>query len=178
MGAGRSAPGTATVTIQRNTVPSGTYYLLACADDTGLVTESIENNNCRASGTTVRVPGPDLVVSAVSNPPGSVLVGGSFSVTETVLNQGDAGGVASSDRYYLSLNTTYESGDKLLTGTRSVAALGAGASSTGTAPVTVPATTALGTYYLIVCADGGGAVQETNELNNCRASGTTVGVTN
>jgi subtilase family serine protease len=99
-------------------------------------------------------------------------------VTDTVQNQGDAAAVASNNRYYLSLNATYDSSDNRLTGTRSVPALAAGASSSGTIPVTIPTTTAAGTYYLLTCVDGGGAVAETNEINNCRASSTTVQVTN
>jgi subtilase family serine protease len=79
-------------------------------------------------------------------------------------------------QYYLSTDTTKSSGDKLLTGTRSVPALGPGASSTGTLTVTVPTTTTLGTYYLLACADDslGGAVAESNETNNCITSGTVV----
>ena len=42
------------VTIPPTTLP-GTYLLLACADDTRLVAESTEANNCRASGTAVVV---------------------------------------------------------------------------------------------------------------------------
>ena len=42
------------VTIPSTTLP-GTYLLLACADDTKLVAESAEANNCRASGTAVVV---------------------------------------------------------------------------------------------------------------------------
>ena len=42
------------VTVPSNT-PVGTYYLLACADDTNAVSEIDETNNCRASTTTVVV---------------------------------------------------------------------------------------------------------------------------
>jgi len=51
-----------------------------------------------------------------------------------------------------------------------VPALGVGASSAGTATVTVPTNTALGVYYLVVCADDMKVVGETNEGNNCTAS--------
>ncbi len=37
-------------------IVAGTYYLLACADDSGFVTESDELNNCSASAQTVAVP--------------------------------------------------------------------------------------------------------------------------
>jgi subtilase family serine protease len=40
--------------------------------------------------------------------------------------------------------------------------------------VTIPSTTAPGTYVLIACADDTGAVAEANETNNCRASATAV----
>jgi hypothetical protein len=43
--------------------------------------------------------------------------------------------------------------------------------------VTVPSTTASGTYYLLACADDTRVVVESNERNNCFASSTTVNVT-
>jgi subtilase family serine protease len=52
--AGGSSPGTTTITVPANMV-LGTYYLLACADDTTTMTESDETNNCLASATTVTV---------------------------------------------------------------------------------------------------------------------------
>jgi subtilase family serine protease len=39
-------------------IPSGTYNLLACADDLGKAAESNEENNCRASASTVGVATP------------------------------------------------------------------------------------------------------------------------
>lgn len=53
----------------------------------------------------------------------------------------------------------------------------AGATSSGTVTVTVPSNMALGTYYLIACADNTTTVTESDETNNCRASATTVQVT-
>lgn len=38
-----------------STMPRGDYYLLACADDHAAVQESSEGNNCKASGTRVKV---------------------------------------------------------------------------------------------------------------------------
>jgi hypothetical protein len=119
---------------------------------------------------------PDLVETAVSNPPATTTQGGSFSVTDTVQNNGSVGAGASTTRYYLSLDTTKSGGDVLLTGTRAVPALAAGATSTGTVTVTVPGATALGTYFLLACADDTGLVAESNEGNNCIASATTVQV--
>jgi subtilase family serine protease len=61
-------------------------------------------------------------------------------------------------------------GDKLLTGSRSVPALAAGYFSSGTVDVTIPAATTPGTYHVLACADDTSVVPETNEGNNCLAS--------
>ena len=45
---------TVTVTVPAS-APSGIYYLLACADDTALVEETSETNNCEASAAQVIV---------------------------------------------------------------------------------------------------------------------------
>jgi subtilase family serine protease len=145
-----------------------------------MVAESTETNNCIASAAPVQVKAPDLpdlIETSVSDPPALVAFGGSFSVTDTVINQGAVSAGPSFTRYYLSTDTTKSSGDKLLTGTRSVPALGPGASSTGTLTVTVPTTTTLGTYYLLACADDPLMVAESNETNNCIASGIVVEIT-
>jgi hypothetical protein len=120
---------------------------------------------------------PDLAVSSLSNPPASAPRGGSFSVTDTTTNQGTASAGASTTRFRLSLDSTITGADPLLTGSRAVASLAAAANSSGTITVTVPTTMALGTYYLGACADDLAAVAESNEVNNCRASTTTIQVT-
>jgi subtilase family serine protease len=166
---------TGTVTV---TVPSGmalgTYRVLACADDLKTVAESSEANNCSASATPVQVTGPDLTVTAVSDPPSSVAQGGSFEVTDTVENQAAAAAGPSTVQYYLSTDPLTGGGEILLTGARTVGTLPAQGNSTGTVTVTVPSDMALGTYYVLACADDLNAVVENSETNNCLASGTTV----
>jgi len=174
---GEASTGTVTVTIPSAT-PAGIYFLLACADDMKVVPESNENNNCRASQTQVEVKTPDLVETAVSNPPESATAGGSLTVTDTVLNQGNAPAGTSTTRYYLSLDTLLNSGDKRLTGSRAVPGLAPGEASTGTVTVTIPSTTLPGTYFLLACADDKKVVAESNEKNNCLASATQVTVGN
>jgi hypothetical protein len=49
-----TSTGEVVVTIFSDT-PAKTYYLLACADDTKVVGESNEKNNCKASASTVDV---------------------------------------------------------------------------------------------------------------------------
>jgi subtilase family serine protease len=169
LAAGASSSGTVTVTIPA-TLPIGTYYLLACADDTSVVPETDETNNCIPSGTTVQVTLPDLVETGVSNPPAVAKPGTGFSVTDTVTNQGLVASASSTTRYYLSTDAVKDIADRLLTGTQSVSTLAAGASSSGTVTVTIPATLPIGTYYLIACADDKSTVPETGETNNCIAS--------
>ena len=103
--------------------------------------------------------------------------GASFAVTDTVLNQGAVAAGASTTRYYLSADQVKDGNDRLLTGMRAVPALGPSTTSIGTVSVTVPSNMALGTYYLIACADNTTTVTESDETNNCRTSATTVQVT-
>src|SRR5215831_3502483 len=114
---------------------------------------------------------PDLVESAVGNPPATVAAGGTFSVTDTVTNQGAGPAAASTTRYYLSNDQARSGNDVLLTGSRSLLGLAAGGTSTGTVTVTVPAGTS-GTYFVLACADDLGVVVESTEGNNCAASAT------
>ena len=51
---GNASTGTVTVTIPTTTV-AGIYYVLACADDSAAQYESLETNNCSASGAMVTV---------------------------------------------------------------------------------------------------------------------------
>ena len=176
LGPGAASTGTATQTVPL-TMALGTYYLLACADDTGLIVEDDEANNCRASSTTLLITRPDLVELSVSNPPAFGLPGASFAVTDSAKNNGAVTSKTSSTRYYASLDTVKSSGDKLMGGSRSVPALAAGATSTGTVNISFPSTTVLGTYHLLACADDTAFNVETDETNNCVASSATVIVT-
>jgi subtilase family serine protease len=161
--------GTINVTVPAAASP-GTFRLLACADDTSLVIESDETDNCRASSGSVQVTKPDLVVSAISNPPGSASAGSSFPVTDTTRNQGTGSANSSTTRYYLSLDTVKDASDRLLTGSRGVGILAAGASSSGSLSAAIPAGTPSGTYYLLACADDTSFINESDETNNCLAS--------
>ena len=126
----------------------------------------------------VQVTRPDLVLTAVSNPPSAAPPGSSFKLSDTVRNQGLVAAAATTTRYYLSADQQKGSGDTLLTGSRSVPSLGPGISSTGaTLTVTIPSTMPLGPYYLLACADDAAVVKETDEQNNCRASETPVQMT-
>ena len=154
----------------------GTYVLLGCADDTSTNIESNETNNCAASAGSVSITGPNLVATAVSNPPGTARIGGSFSVTDSTQNRGSAPSVASTTHYYLSADRVKGAGDGLLTGGRNVPILAPNAVSTGAAVVTIPTTIAAGTYFILACADDTKVSIESSETDNCVASASTVAV--
>ena len=156
--------------------PSNTYFLLACADDQNAVAEANETNNCIASATAiVTVARPDLVETAVTaNPPAPIRAPGTtFSVTDTVQNRGPSASGSSTTRYYLSLDAVKSAGDTLLTGSRGIPALAAGASHSGTVTVTIPAATPLNAYFLLACAESSNTVVRPT-TNNRTTSATTV----
>ena len=144
----------------------GLYYVLAKADWEGAVTENVETNNVRASGV-IKI-GPDSIVSTVTAP-ATAVAGGTFDISDTTTNQGAGSSATSTTRFYLSANATLDASDQLI-GSRPVSLLAPGASASFTSPVTVPATAAGGTYYVIAQADGASAVPETTETNNTKFS--------
>jgi len=158
------------------TTPLGLYSIVACADDPPKNVELPEVNNCTAAAGQLRVGRPDLVISAVSNPPSAITPGKTFSVTATVANAGTAQSSSSTTRMYFSVDGTRDASDVLLSGSMSVAALTAGETSASSKTVTVPTVTPDGTYRLLVCADDTGATVELDESNNCRVSTDTVSV--
>jgi subtilase family serine protease len=174
--AGAQSQGTVTVIVPSNT-PFGTYRLLACADDTFVIAETDEADNCVASVGSIVIGLPDLVISALTSPPPSARRGAAVTLTDTVTNNGTAPAAASTTRYYVSLDAVRNTGDRLMTGTRSVGTLAPGARSTGTVNVVIPSTLTPGTYYVMACADDLLRVIESGGNNNCRAAPTRISVT-
>ncbi|HWR98240.1 MAG TPA: CARDB domain-containing protein, partial [Candidatus Methanoperedens sp.] len=176
LGIGEVSTGSITVTIPAS-VPQGTFYLAACADDGRVIPEADETNNCRVSTTTISITRPDLVVTAVGNPPASGSAGTSFSVTDTTRNNGSAAAGATATGFRLSSDATITTSDPALTGTRAVPALAAlGGTSSGSATVTIPASIAPGLYYLGACADNANSAAESVETNNCLGAATRITV--
>src|SRR5262245_12693370 len=166
---GASDTGSVSLTIAAGS-PAGTYYIIARADNGNVVTEVTEGNNTRATAVQV---GADLVVAALSAPP-NLGAGTSFAVTDTTKNQGGGSAEASMTAFYLSTNAVLDPLDVPL-GSRSVPALGPGASSTGSVTITIPAGTPSGTYYLLARADAGDAITESVEANNVKAQVVLIG---
>ena len=112
---------------------------------------------------------PDLVVSSMSAA-ATAGAGGDLVVTDTTRNQGTGGSPQSNTGFYLSTNSSFDAADIGLGG-RQVPALGAGATSTASTTLQIPASTATGSYHVIARADRDGAISEGSETNNIRASG-------
>ena len=165
--------GTSTATVSLtlpDAVATGTYFIFAKADALGGLVEVNETNNHRAAAISI---GPDLLVTNFTAP-AAAAAGATVTVSDTTANQGSAPVPASLTMFYLSTNVAYDAADILLQ-SRNVGPLPAGGASTGSATLTLPATLATGTYYLIAQADGDGAIAELNEINNGRAVAIRVG---
>jgi len=169
-----------TVTIPAST-PLGSYHVLACADDTKVIAEVDETNNCLASSELIPVALPDLVVTGVSEPPQTVKAGGQFSLFDNTVNVGQLESASSTTRYYLSKDGIKGAGDVLLSPGRPIIPLlpngQNGNISSGFVVVTIPASIAAGTYRVLACADDLNTVKEASETNNCKASFGAVQVT-
>ncbi|HET7219571.1 MAG TPA: CARDB domain-containing protein [Vicinamibacterales bacterium] len=168
LAAGAQNSGTTQITLPASAGP-GKWYLLARADDLGQVPETQETNNTRYSVLDI---GPDLGVYALSAS-SSVIAGTSLTVTDTIRNYGIDLAPPSTNRYYLSLNTTLDSSDILLDGQRAVPALAYTIANSGSAVVQIPAGLS-GPYYLLLVADGNGVITESSETNNVRARSLTI----
>jgi subtilisin family serine protease len=164
------APGAVSTTAKSVVIPAGTtpgiYRILVFADSANVVAESDETNNVRA--TAAIVIGRDLTVTMASTVaaanPGQVI-----SVANAAKNTGAVAVGAFTVGFYLSTNATFSAGDVLL-GTRNVVSLAAGATSSVPTNVTIPAGTAVGTYFIVVRADNGLTFDEASETNNVRAT--------
>jgi photosystem II stability/assembly factor-like uncharacterized protein len=68
---GNSYTDTVTVTVPPTVAP-GSYYLIACADDTAVLTETKDTNNCRTSSATgiivSQTPAPRFLAAAIAAP--------------------------------------------------------------------------------------------------------------
>jgi subtilisin family serine protease len=158
---GASHTASTTLTIPADTT-TGAYYVVAKADADGAVPEAKETNNTLARAIQI---GPDLDVS-VFTAPSKGGAGLSLTVSDTTTNQGGGSIGATTMKFYRSSNSTFDVNDTLI-GSRPVPALGPGESNVAPATtLTIPADTAVGTYYVIARADADNGATETSETNN------------
>ncbi len=164
LAAGGSSTGSTSLLLPAG-LAAGLSYIIAKADGDDTVNETSETNNTASRAVSI---GPDLIVSATSAP-SSAAAGTAINVSDTVLNQGADGAAATVTRFYLSTNAALDAADMVLGEVRAVPSVAAGTSNAGTTAVTIPTTTAVGSYYLLVKADGNNAVGESYETNNVSA---------
>ncbi len=178
LGAGLSNTATTNVIIPSTATP-GVYYICGISDRANAIVETFENNNSQCTNTmiTVTLPKSDLIMTALSTATRNVNRGQSFSLANTVQNQGMAPAQNFQIKFVLSVNSVIgDADDVALTPQRSVANLAAGATSNASTLVTVPATTLVGTYYIGAIADSGNVVDEQDEGNNTRTATRTINV--
>ena len=109
--------------------------------------------------------GPDLVVGSPSVDDASPETGGSFTLSATVSNAGDAEAPATTLRYYRSTDATITTSDTA-EGTDAVGVLAASGTSAQSISLIAPATA--GAYYYGACVDA--VTDESDTTNNCSAS--------
>lgn len=169
---GQSSSGGGALTLPVSTA-AGTYWIGALADDVHAIAESSEQNNARAATLSIAIsaaPLPDLEITAVNVAQTAVLAGGVIDVDDSVKNAGSAAAGAFQVGIYLSTDATITAQD-LLIGLRPVASLAPGATSSGGDVLAVPATISAGSWWVGALADPQGAVAESDESDNARATG-------
>ncbi len=118
----------------------------------------------------------DLVVTAISDPPSTRVVGEGFTENVTIKNRSrKRRAPASTLTLYLSSDATKDAGDPAI-GTTTVAPIRPRKSVSGPVHADIPGGTANGPYFVIACADSGNTVREKNETNNCTPSAVTTTV--
>ena len=150
---------------------AGSYYVIAKADGNDSTAETQEANNLLARLIQI---GGDLALSSFTTPAKGG-AGATIVVTDTTVNQGTGTVPATMTRFYLSANSVLDPGDTVLPEARSVPQLAAGASSTGSTLLTLPATTGVGVFYLLAKADADDVVVENQEANNTAVRGIQLG---
>ncbi len=146
----------------------GDFYIIALANADAGIGIGVGNN---VKTKLVRI-GADLVISSM-NGPSTAIAGTTISAGDATRNSASVAAPASTTTYFLSPTSVLGAG-AIVVGTRAVPPLAAGASSAGSASVTIPAGTPPGGYHLIAKADGDNAIVEYSETNNTRGRSITV----
>ena len=153
---GGQAPLSTSLVIPASVAP-GVYYVIAKADWNAAVAETSETNNHRPSSARISI-GPDLLVSAFTAPT-TAAPGEPIQVTDTTKNQGAAAAGSTVTAFYLSFNTALDASDVPL-GSRTIDDLNGGGTNIASTTLVIPASTSVGTYYVLAQADSGGSVAE------------------
>lgn len=170
---------------------AGTYYILACADDTEVVDDEVsESNNCNAYDKTVTIaisiakPSKlkDLAIGSLRAEPGgpTICPGCPIHVKDDIRITADDA-VPAVVRYYLNA-TRFLDGTKIELGIREIPG-GWGKlpnppkptpipvwSNVADTVLTIPKTVKPGLYYVIACVEPKTTLVEKDATNNCRAT--------
>ncbi len=173
---GRLEPGESYTNSQTVILPAGlggNFYLFAVTDiDEEVFEAGLDNNNATGELTQVNLtPPPDLEVIGVLAP-SDVRAGSSIPVDYEVTNFGSTATENTSwiDRIYFSTDSTFDSGDELLSEfTAFSGSLDVGVSYSNSRTVTIPSGVD-GDFFLIVVVDADEQVFEVNLLNNVAAT--------
>ena len=154
----------ATLTIPVGTAV-GSYYILFVADYLNQLAETNETNNVTATQLQVVTPVVDLLTSQPYLSPSVSVPNGTINASCYIQNQGNSPASSSNVGYYLSTNTVFDASDVLLLNSPG-GTLAGGQYLSRYNSLTVPAGTALGSYYVLFVADPTNIVVESNETNN------------
>ena len=143
------------------------YYVVSAANVRG------ESGDSPEASATPKLPS-DVIVSALSVP-SSAAAGSAIGVTATTKNQGTGIADASTTRFYLSTNTTLDSGDVRFEDVHAVPSMDPGAAASVSLSLTIPSNLGAGTYYVIAKADADDVLFESQEANNTSARVVAVG---
>ena len=143
---------------------AGTHYYGACVD--AVEGESNTANNCSPAITvTVTRARPDLLVQPPTVSNSSPDAGDPFTLSVTVRNGGDGDAIATTLRYYRSVDTDITDAD---TPVGSDAVAGLTVQDGSNESITLNAPTDAGTYYYGACVDA--VTDESDTANNCSSA--------
>lgn len=160
-------------------IPAGTspgiYFIHFVADHAEELSEENENNNVHSETITVLSPTADLAVNNETITPANSFPDGTVLVAATVDNVGAVQSIATKVGYYFSSNTTFEQSADTYLGPDDVPLLPAGGTYNISKDLTIPATTPLGTHYILIRADDQEVMTEADEANNLVAIPVVIG---
>ncbi|MBI4685125.1 MAG: hypothetical protein HY755_07980 [Nitrospirae bacterium] len=141
------------------------FYILAIADADNVVAETNEINNLKNDSIKI---GADLIISALTAP-STAKAGTTITIGNTTKNNGTGDAGASTNKFYLSVDTKLFPWDKPLGCFRAVIPLAVGESNAGSMTCLIPSDTLPGKYYIFCAADADGVVPEMNDGNNTKS---------
>src|SRR3989338_1010342 len=145
------------------TASLGVHKFEICADADNAINEENENNNC-ASKIFKVIKKPDLIVSSVNFSPLYSGLGDYITFSGAIKNQGDAASALSQARLKIDTGNN-GSFDVIVSPDQSVSELAPGETKVLIWPKWQASFPGLNAFE--ICADAGGALNESNEQNNC-----------